>query len=417
MVKVQEEEEDAEEMNDAIRAGKVSVVFNLVFSILKGVAGLLAGSIALLADALHSLVDVLGSLLVWMGIKIASKPADDEHPYGHFKAESLAELGVGIIILLSSFLIVKEAIDGFLNVSIPAVEYYAVAVALLSAFGNELLARYKISVGKRTKSSALIAEGKHSRTDVLSSLSVVAGFIFVKIGYWWADPVVALAISVLIIQMGIKILKNSADTLMDKTDKELSEQISKIIEGIEGVESVNMVATRGTWKNKIVDVEFDVKPWIPSEAIKKAQDKVISSVKSMFPEVSSVNPIIRFAMGKYRIAIPSEGDRYTGDFGSQHYTIFDVNREVISHRKIDNPHYNAEKRKGYLIAELLKNEGVDVVVVNKIGEGGEGHLRGRGISVERISGNSVSEVVNEFVKKVKKRGVGNNIDSVRELDD
>ncbi|RLI77764.1 hypothetical protein DRP05_09335 [Archaeoglobales archaeon] len=198
-------------VNSAIKASKISTISNLFLTIFKGIAGIAVGSTALIADAIHSLVDVLGSILVWLGIRISEKPADESHPYGHFKAESLAEMAIGIIILISSILIIHEAVNELLSFSSPNFEYYALFVALFSALINEVLARYKISVGRETKSTALIAEGKHSRVDVLASFSVFLGFIFVKIGYWWADGVVAIVISVIILQIGFKIIKNSID--------------------------------------------------------------------------------------------------------------------------------------------------------------------------------------------------------------
>ncbi|MFO7967511.1 MAG: cation diffusion facilitator family transporter [Archaeoglobaceae archaeon] len=395
---------DAEEMDEALKAGKVSVIFNIIFSVLKGVAGVLVGSIALIADALHSLVDVFGSALVWVGIKLSSRPADSRYPYGYFKAESLAEAGVAIIILLSSVLIIKEGVEGLIDFSFPEIRLFAVFIALLSTGGNELLARYKISVGKRTRSTALIAEGKHSRADVLSSFSVFVGFIFVELGYWWADPLVALLISGFIIKMGLEILKSSTDTLMDRTNKDMAQNISQTVESIEGIDKVKMVATRGTWRSKIIEVQFSIKPWVTSELINQIQNKVDSGIKSNYQEVISVVPVIYTARGtnKNKIAIPSEGDNYTGDFGeSKEYTIVDLDGEATSTKIIENPHLKAEKRKGYLVAKMLENEGVDTIVVNKIGEGGKAHLHDRGISIENLTGNTVQEIINKFINREK----------------
>lgn len=143
-------------VDSAIKASKVSTISNLFLSIFKGVAGVAVGSTALIADAIHSLVDVVGSVLVWLGIRISEKPTDQSHPYGHFKAESLAEMAVGIIIVISSILIIHEAVNELLSFSSPSFEYYALLVALFSALINEILARYKISVGRETRSTALL---------------------------------------------------------------------------------------------------------------------------------------------------------------------------------------------------------------------------------------------------------------------
>ena len=388
------------EMDSAVKASKISAISNLLLAIFKGIAGIAVGSTALIADSIHSLVDVFGSILVWIGIKIAEKPADKSHPYGHFKAESLAEMAVGAIIISSSILIIYEAVKELTNLLSPSFEYYALLVALFSAFFNEVLARYKISVGKATKSSALIAEGKHSRVDVLASFSVFLGFIFVKLGYWWADGVVAIVISVIIFQIGAKIMKNSIDVLMDRVDEELSLQISEIVKNIEGVEKVELIASRGTWRSKIIEVHFSVKPGTSSELIDLIQKDIERAIKSRFPEVVLVVPVVKFLREKLIIAIPSdvEGKKYTRDFNSQYYTIVELNEdlEILSKKVIENLHFGVEKRKGLLVAELLEKNKVDVVIAGKIGEGGKAHLRSKGIKIVEADGNTVDEILSRL---------------------
>lgn len=391
-------------VDSAIKASKVSTLSNLFLTIFKGVAGLAVGSTALIADAIHSLVDVLGSILVWLGIKISEKPADETHPYGHFKAESLAEMAVGIIIILSSILIIHEAVNELLSFSSPSFEYYALFVALFSALLNEVLARYKISVGKKAKSTALIAEGKHSRVDVLASFSVFLGFIFVKVGYWWADGVVAIAISVIILQIGFKIIKNSIDVLMDRVDEELDLQISEIVRSIQGVEKVELIASRGTWRTKIIEVHFAVKPGTTSDIINLIQEEIERTIKSRFSEVVSVIPVVRFLKGNIVVAIPSDvsGVKYVGDFNSEYFTIVEFDgSDVINRKIVKNPHFKAEKRKGFLIAELLKKNNVSVVVTSKIGEGGKAHLRSKGISIVELDGENVDEIIEKIKIKME----------------
>ncbi len=370
---------------EAERAGKISVLANVFLTLLKGVAGYLSGSTALIADALHSLVDVLASALVWIGIRVAKKPPDPEHPYGHFKAESLAELGVGVIVIVTSVSIMVEAVNELITSSKPRFELYALAVALLSAVVNEALARYKIAVGTREKSSSLIAEGKHSRTDVISSLAVVIGFVLIYFGYWWADAVVAMAISIIILQMGGEILKNAVDVLMDRVDEELSVRIKKIVEGIEGIRSVEFVAVRGSWRSKIAEIHFTVNPEVGAEGVEDIKER-IERIREVFPEIVRVVPVVKFSREVRRIAIPvDENDDYVGDLNAPYFKILDLKTGRCW--KIKNEFWNAPKMKGYLIADLLSRNGVDEVVVKRIGEGARNHLKSRGISV-RISPNS-----------------------------
>ncbi len=368
--------------DEAEKAGKISVVANVFLTILKGVAGYLSGSTALIADALHSLVDVIASALVWVGIRIAERPPDEAHPYGHFKAESLAELGVGIIIIVTSLTILYDAVNELIAGRSPEFELYALAVAIVSAVSNEILARYKISVGVRTKSSSLIAEGKHSRTDVLSSLAVMIGFLLIYAGYWWGDAVVAMMISVLIAQTGGDILKNAIDVLMDKVDFELSVRIRKYVEGIEGIRSVDFVAVRGTWRIKIAEIHFTVSSELDADGIEDVLRKV-EGVKEIFPEIVRVVPVVRISKDVRRIAIPvDEGGKYVGDLNARYFEIVDL--KTGKRWRIKNEFWDAKKMKGYLIADLLSRNRVDAVVVKKIGEGAKNHLKSRGIVVKYV---------------------------------
>ena len=317
--------------------------------------------------------------MVWIGIRIAKKPPDVEHPYGHFKAESLAELGVGVIIIVTSVSIMIEAVNELISASKPKFELYALAVAIVSALINEALARYKISVGMREKSSSLIAEGKHSRTDVISSLAVVFGFLLIYLGYWWADAVVAMAISIIILQMGGEILKNAVDVLMDRIDEELSVRVKRMVEGIDGIKSVDFVAVRGSWRSKIAEIHFTVDPGVGLEQVEDIKEK-IEKIRDVFPEIVRIVPVVKFSKEIRRVAIPvDENGNYVGDLNAPYFKIVDLKTGRCW--KIRNEFWNAQKMKGYLIAELLSRNGVDEVIVKRIGEGAKNHLKSRGIAI------------------------------------
>ncbi len=382
------------DIDEAIKAGKISTLANIILTVVKGVAGIAANSTALIADSLHSMIDILSSLLVWIGIKIAEKPPDKEHPYGHFKAESLAELGVGTAIVITALFIMYDAVNELILRKIPEFEYYAIAAAAFSVVVNEALARYKISVGLKTKSSSLIAEGKHSRTDVIASLAVVLGFILIYFGYWWADAVVAIAISILILQIGCEILKNAVDVLMDRVDAETALRITNYVERMRGVESVDFVGVRGTWRNKIVEVHFTVSPGVSLEEVEEITEK-IESIKKEIPDIIDVIPVVKFSKKISKVAIPvNETGEYSGDLNSPYFEIFDLKKGAKI--RIVNEYSKAERRKGYLIAKMLRNFGVDCIVLKKVGEGAKSHFKNMGIVVNIIDNNrSVEEIVEE----------------------
>ncbi len=379
------------DISEAIKAGKVSIVANVILTIVKGIAGIAANSTALIADSLHSMVDILSSAAVWIGIKIAETPPDKEHPYGHFKAESLAELAVGIAIIFTAILIMYDAVNELISGRSPEFEIYALAAAVFSAVVNEALARYKISVGVRTKSSSLIAEGKHSRTDVIASVAVVLGFLLVYIGYWWADAVVAMGIAVLILEIGGEILKNAIDVLMDRLDPEFAFKVTSYVEGIRGVESVNFVGVRGTWRHKIVEVHFTVSPGSSAEDI-EAIIKRIEDIKKEIPEIKEIIPVVRVSKKISKVAIPvDENGNYTGDLNAPFFEIRDLKKGTKM--KIVNEYREAERRKGYLIAEMLKNVGVDCIVLSKVGEGAKSHFKNAGITVKLSEEKDIEKII------------------------
>ncbi len=382
------------DIDEAIKAGKISTLANIILTVVKGIAGIAANSTALIADSLHSMIDILSSLAVWIGIKIAEKPPDKEHPYGHFKAESLAELGVGTAIIVTALFIMYDAVNELVLREIPKFEYYAIAAAAFSVVVNEALARYKISVGIKTKSSSLVAEGKHSRTDVIASLAVVLGFILIYFGYWWADAVVAMAISILILQTGGEILKNAVDVLMDRVDAETVLRITNYVERIRGVESVDFVGVRGTWRNKIVEVHFTVSPGVSLDEVEEITKK-IESIKKEIPDIINVIPVVKFSKKVSKVAIPvNETGEYSGDLNSPYFEIFDLKKGAKI--RIVNEYSKAERRKGYLIAKMLRNFGVDCIVLKKVGEGAKSHFKNMGIVVNIIGNNrSVEEIVEE----------------------
>jgi len=116
-----------------------------------------------------------------------------------------------------------------------------------------------------------------------------------------------------------------------------------------------------------------------------------------------VIPVVHFVIDRYRIAIPSAGEEFTEEFGTTpEFTVFDVNKEVINRKIVPNPYKDEEKKKGQLISELLRKEGVNVVAVKKIGEGGKAHLRSKGISIKYVSGERVDEVINNLLKRLNK---------------
>ena len=161
----------------------ISILTNVVLAAGKLITGFLAGSGAVFADGLHSGMDILSSGVSFIGIKIAQKPLDEKHPYGHYKFEVLAGLIITIILFLTGGFILLESIREFRNPSPIGVSYLAFGVMLVSAVVNEIMARAKIKYGKEENSVSLLSDGVHSRVDVYSSLVFLSDYFLRNIGF------------------------------------------------------------------------------------------------------------------------------------------------------------------------------------------------------------------------------------------
>lgn len=208
----------------------IGLLANLFLFVFKLVAGIISGSYAVLADAVNSGSDIFASAINFFGIKIANKPADKEHPYGHERYEVLAGFFITLIIFLSALYIIYRAILGIFKPEEILVNYFAIGVMVVSFITNEVMARLKIYYGKKENSLALLSDGTHSRIDVLTSLGVLIGLIFSK--YWiYADPIIALIIGIWILKEAWRLGKETSDNLLDvSVGEEKEDAIKNIIE-------------------------------------------------------------------------------------------------------------------------------------------------------------------------------------------
>jgi len=206
----------------------ISILANVFLAGGKLIAGFIAGSGAVFAEGLHSGMDILSSGISFVGIKIAKKPVDKKHPYGHYKFEVMAGLVITIILFFTGGFIVIESICEFRSPSPVTIGYLALGVMLASAVINEIMARLKIYYGKKENSVSLLSDGVHSRLDVYASLVVLAGLFLTK--YWiYIDSVLALLIGLYIIKESFSLGKEATDSLLDvSAGPEIEEKIKEI---------------------------------------------------------------------------------------------------------------------------------------------------------------------------------------------
>jgi len=207
----------------------LSILANILLAAGKIIIGFLAASSAVLAEGIHSFMDIFSSAIGYVGIKIAQKPEDEKHPYGHYKFEVLAGFFITLVLLGTGLGIIYEAYQKFLNPSLIKMPFLAFSVMLASAIINELMARLKIYFGKKESSVALLSDGVHSRADVFASLAVFVGLFLNK--YWpYTDSILAILIGLYIIKESFSIGKEAVDSLLDTAaPPEIENKIKEIV--------------------------------------------------------------------------------------------------------------------------------------------------------------------------------------------
>ena len=243
------------------RAILVSVLVNASFAVAKGVVGLVGNSYALLAEAIESTVDVVSSLVVWSGLKIAALPADEDHPYGHGKAEPLAAIVVSLALVGSAVAIAIQSVRS-LNAERPAPAAYTLILMVVVVVVKGGLFWYVHRLGKALGSTAMKSDAWHHYSDGLTSLSVLVGISIAVLGgpgYEQADSWAALAVSGLIAFNGIRLCRPALAELMDTAPSdEIERHVRAVASRVEGVVALEKCFVRKMGLEYYVDLHVVV---------------------------------------------------------------------------------------------------------------------------------------------------------------
>ncbi|TEA74111.1 cation diffusion facilitator family transporter [Allopusillimonas ginsengisoli] len=243
------------------RSTLVSVAVNIVLTTLQMVVGVLAHSQALVADAIHSLSDLVSDGVVLVANKHSHKAPDAEHPYGHRRFETAASMAIGALLLAVGIGMLARSFNVLQTpAAIPEVHAAALVIALLALASKELLFRYMLRVARRVRSSMLVANAWHARSDAASSLVVALGILANLSGLHLADPLAALVVGLMIIRMGWKFFYAAFNDLMDAAvDDETEGRIRQHILDTPGVLGIHALKTRkmGDMIWVEVDIEMD----------------------------------------------------------------------------------------------------------------------------------------------------------------
>ena len=246
---------------EVTRAAFLGLVVNLSLGVVKLIGGIIGNSFALIADAVNSIGDVVTTVVVLFALRVAQRPADVEHPYGHTRAEGIAATNVALLVIVSALLVGWEATQRItVQHEIPPV--WTLWIAGANIFIKEGLYRYMVRVGRRTGSTAIIANAWDHRSDALCSLAVLIGLGTIRLGgprYIWADEVASLVVVAAIIWSGVQLFRSSASELMDvQADSEFVARIRSMAVSVEGVKDVETLWVRKSGLEFFADIHIEV---------------------------------------------------------------------------------------------------------------------------------------------------------------
>lgn len=274
----------------ATRVSLVSMITNVILTLLKLAAGLLAHSGAMISDAVHSASDIFSGLIVLLGVKISTKEPDEQHPYGHERYECVAALLLsGILAVVGGAIgigAVKDIISGK-AAEIPGL--LALIAAVVSIAVKESLFWYTRGYAKKYRSTALHAEAWHQRSDALSSIGALIGIAGARMGVPVMEPIASLIIALFILRVAIRIFKEAIDQMVDHSCNEEAEEAFRTT-ALEqpGVLGVELLRTRMFGNRVYVDLEIAADPNLTLAAAHEIAEDVHDAIEKTFPEVKHI---------------------------------------------------------------------------------------------------------------------------------
>lgn len=266
----------------------------------KIVVAVLTGSLGILAEAAHSALDLVAALMTLFAVRVADKPADATHNYGHSKVENLSAFLEAGLLLLTALWIIYEAIRRLLyhEQEVDA-SVWAFVVMIIAVIVDYSRSRALLRVARRLGSQALEADALHFKTDIWSSLMVIAGLAIVYIGHTWslpawlaqADAVAALGVSLIVIWVSVRLARDTVDALLDRAPQEVDDQISSSIQKIQGVSEVRRVRARRAGNKLFADVVIAAPRTLTFEQIHELSEGVEAATIKAVRQISDTNEV------------------------------------------------------------------------------------------------------------------------------
>ena len=270
----------------------ITITVNMLLSVIKLIAGMIGHSNAMISDAIHSASDVFSTFVVLIGIKLATKTADKEHPYGHERLECVAALLLAFVLFITGLGIgydaLKNIIQGnYSHLQVPSI--LALVVAIISILTKEGMYWYTRYHAKKMDSSALMADAWHHRSDAFSSIGALIGILGARMGYPIMDSIASLVIFLFIVKAAYDIFKDAIDKMVDHScDEKTENELRHYIEKNQNVIHIDLLQTR-IFGNKIyVDIEIALDGTLTLQEAHGIAEKVHDDIESHFPKVKHI---------------------------------------------------------------------------------------------------------------------------------
>jgi cation diffusion facilitator family transporter len=268
---------------------KISIAVNVLLLILKFIGGFWGGSKALIADFINSLLDLIANFAILIGIRVAKRPADAEHHYGHGNADVIAAFLVAVIVLMTGVYIGYDSAQTAIEKNYHPPHFYATGIALFTIVVKTILYRYTKKVGRKSKSAAVLANAQDHKSDVFASTGALFGIIMAQVGYPILDPLGGIWVSVFIVRNSVNLIRGNIHTLMSGApDKETIELVKGAVNDISGVMGISFIRMRTLGSKQIVDIAILVDKYISVEEGHKIASNVQNHLIDKFEDITEV---------------------------------------------------------------------------------------------------------------------------------
>ncbi|MFX0124824.1 MAG: cation diffusion facilitator family transporter [Candidatus Hodarchaeota archaeon] len=390
----------------------ITMMCNIILIVFKIVTGMFIGSIALLASGLDALTDLIANLAVLLGLRFSRKDPSKRFPYGYYRMETLATLIVAIFILLFGLSVLIESFRIIFTPSTLVRPVFGLLISLISILAAFCLYRYNLKIGTKIASNAMIGTAKEYQLDIITNSLVFLGILAHLVEFPQLEGLVGLMISVLIIKTGINFGRTSLLTLLDAIDDpDMIEQMHSIVSQFPQVQKVSSIRIRRSGPYYFADIEIRMHATETVKVLAHVTHQLESSLKDKISQLDSimisVEPILKT---QFKVAIAvSSLDINTNEIPAEHFGLapaflladIDILRHSILVKQIvENPHSQAERKRGILGANFLVKKGIDVLAIKDaetFGIGPKAIFAENNVLLYQFCGETIQEILERFL--------------------